>query len=297
MKQLIELRKTRDFGQIINDSFTFFKENFKPLFSALIIICGIFILLGTITTVFTYTNMLSIYSGNFTPVNNYYDRASYTEGYLLSVVFNGLVMFALHSSIFLVTLCYIAVYLQKENSKPAFEEIWGYFKYYILRVFGSGIVLMLLLIAGFLFCLIPGIYLMPVVYLIIPIIVIENASFGYAFNKSFRLIKDNWWLVFGVIFIMSLIVGIASSISSIPLTLIPLAGKFVSLKGFETLPVIIIFSAVKNVLQLLYMLPAIAIALCYFSLSEEKDGLGLIDRIENFGKANNEGPILPAEEY
>jgi uncharacterized membrane protein YhaH (DUF805 family) len=137
---------------------------------------------------------------------------------------------------------------------------------------------------------------MPIVYLIIPIIVIENSSFGYAFNKSFRIIKENWWMVFGVIFIMSLIISISGSIASIPLTVIGMGGKFLSLKSFQ-LPLIIIFSILHNMIMLAYALPAIAICMCYFSLSEQKDGTGLLGRIDRIGKDNDDAPPLPSEEY
>ena len=137
---------------------------------------------------------------------------------------------------------------------------------------------------------------MPIFYLIIPIIVIENASFGYAFNKSFKLIKDNWWVVFGVIFIMGIIGLISGLFVNISLEFIQAGGRLIPLKQFA-FPLTIFFSALKNILMLVNILPAIAIALCYFSLSEEKDGTGLLDRIKQMGKSNNDQQALPAEEY
>jgi uncharacterized membrane protein YjjP (DUF1212 family) len=296
MKQPLELRKIRDFGQIINDSFVFLRANFKPLFTALAVICGIFILIGTVTSVYQYLNMMGLYKGSLTFDNNRYDVPSYTASYLLSVLFNAVVMMLLQSCIHLVTLCYISVYVQKGNAQPTFIEVWGYFKYYFWRVFGASLIVVVLVVIGFCLCLIPGIYLLNVFYLIIPIIVIENTSFSYSFNKSFQLIKQNWWFVFGVIFIMSLIVGVAGSIANAPLTIFTVGASFFSGKSY-TLPILIILSILRNVLMLLYTLPAIAIALCYFNLSEQKDGTGLLSRIENFGKSIDDNPALPLEEY
>jgi hypothetical protein len=292
MKQPIELRRLRDFGQIINDSFTFLKENFKPLFKALLIICGFFIVVGSVSSVFTYMNMTTVFNFDV----NSYDAAAKPLSFIINALVNALILILTQAFIHLVTLCYISVYLQKNNTTPTLPEVWGYFKYYFLRVLGSGLLLFFLLIIGILFCIFPGVYLMPITYLVIPVIVIENSSFRYAFTKSFRLIKNNWWLVFGVIFIMSLIVSIASSIVSIPITIITMGGKFLSLKSF-TLPLIIIFSVLRNVLMLAYVLPAIAVCLCYFNLTEEKDGTGLLDRIEKLGKSNDDQSTLPAEEY
>jgi len=296
MNELIELRKTRDFGQIINDSFTFLKQNFKPLFGSLLIICGFFIVIGTVTSVFQYMGMMNLYKGAFPFNANSYEVPDYTITYFLSLIFNAFVMIMLQVCIHMVTLCYISVYLQKGNVKPTFEEVWGYFKYYFFRVLGSGIVITILIVVGLILCIIPGIYVANVFYLIIPIIIIENASFGYAFNKSFRLIKNNWWFVFGVIFLTSLIVGVASSIANIPITVITIGAKFFSNKSF-TLPLLIIFSALRNIMMLAYTLSAVAVALCYFNLSEEKEGLGLLGRIENFGKSSEGDSSSPTEQY
>ena len=95
---------------------------------------------------------------------------------------------------------------------------------------------------------------------------------------------------------MSLIIGVASSIASIPITILTVGGKFFATKTY-TLPLIIIFSVLKNVLLLLYVLPAIAVSLCYLSLSEEKEGTGLLTRIERFGNRDVNNTNLPAEEY
>lgn len=290
MKQPIELRRVRDFGQVINDSFTFLKENFKPLFKSLFIICGFFLVLGTITTAFTFLKMSSMYSGRFQNIQGgQYD-------YLISFFISAVSLIAAQACIHLVTLCYISVYLQKGNVQPTFAEVWGYFKYYFFRVFGSSILIAIMFVVGFVLCIIPGIYVLPIFYLIIPIMVIENSSFSYAFNKAFRIIRENWWTTFGVIFVMGMIVGVANSFAQYPITIISVSSRLVSLKGITT-PLIIFFSALRNILMLGYALPGIAICLCYFSLAEQKDGLGLLERIEKFGTGAADNSNLPTEEY
>lgn len=290
MKRPIELRRVRDFGQVINDSFTFLKENFKPLFTSLFIICGFFIVLGAVTTSFANLKMSAMYSGDFENIQN--GRVDY----LISVFVSAIILILSQSCIHLVTLCYISVYVQKMNEKPTIAEVWGYFKYYFFRAFGSSILIWVMFVVGFLLCIIPGIYLLPIFSLIVPIIVIENASFGYAFNSSFRLIKENWWPTFGVIFVTTLIVGIMNSFAEYPLTFITIGSRFISLQSFR-LPLIIFFSILRNILLLTYTLPYIATSLCYFNLAEKKDGLGLLGRIEKFGTNLPDNSNLPTEEY
>ncbi len=292
MKQPIELRRIRDFGQVINDTFTFLKENLKPLLKALFIICGFFIIIGIISSIFTFMNITSVF--NIDP--NTYDGETKSYTYFVSVFITVFALMISQAFIFLTTLCYISVYLQKNNTTPTLAEVWGYFRFYFFRILLSSILIFILLMIGTMFCLIPGIWLFPIMYLIFPIMVMENTSFSYAFNKSFRLIKENWWFVFGVIVVMAIIVAVINTCVSIPLSLFTVGSKFLTLKTFR-LPLIIIFSILRNILLLAYVLPAIGLSLCYFTLAEEKDGTGLMDRIGKLGKTDDAGPTLPAEEY
>src|ERR1035437_3649013 len=150
MKQSIELRKLRDFGQIINDSFTFLKENFKPLFKSLFIICGFFILIGIVSTVFTYMNFSAVFKFDM----NSYDAQTQPVTYFVSAFISAFVVVLTQAFIHLVTLCYISVYLQKNNTTPTLAEVWGYFRFYFFRVLGSGILIFLLLMVGIMLCVI-----------------------------------------------------------------------------------------------------------------------------------------------
>lgn len=290
MRQPIELRRVRDFGQVINNSFVFLRENLKPLFASLLIICGFFIVLSCVTTMSTYLKMSDIYSGR------YENLQGGRFNYLFSVMISALVAILEQSCIYLVTLCYISVYLQKNNVKPTFAEVWGYFKYYFFRAFGSSVMVFIMIVVGLVLCLIPGIYLSPILVLIVPIIVIENASFGYAFNKSFRLIKENWWQVFGVLFIMWIIVYVANLMAGYPISVIAMGTRFLSLKSIQ-IPLIVFFSIMRSILMLIYVLPGIAITVCYLNLEEQKEGTGLLSRIEKFGMNIDEVSDLPTEEY
>lgn len=297
MKQPIELRRLRDFGETINDSFTFLKENFKPLFRALIIISGFFILASIISMVFAYLKTATITTNSLNFGTSSYNSSYQPTSIIVTTLISAFVVILTHAFISLITICYISVYLQKNNTAPLLEEVWGYFKYYFFRVIGTAVLLYIILVVATIFCLVPGIYMWPILSLIIPIIVIENCSFGYAWNKSFRLIKNNWWLVFGVIFIMLLIVGLGGAVASVPISIFMKGKMFLSLKSY-TLPFIIIFSVLRSVLLLAYVLPSIALCLCYFNLEEEKDGTGLLNRIEKFGTRNiDDQSTFRAEEY
>ena len=103
-------------------------------------------------------------------------------------------------------------------------------------------------------------------------------------------------MVFGVLIIMWIIVVVASLFINVASQFIQKGANILTVKNV-TLPVFIFFSAIQHLLMVIYILPAISVSLCYFSLSEEKDATGLLDRIAKLGAANNDDLILPTEEY
>src|ERR1700743_2770236 len=92
MNQPLELRKSRDFGQIISDSFVFLRQNFKPLFRYLLVICGFFILVGTVTSTMQYMHTGQIFTNSVALRNESYDVSSDLYTYYLSVLFNALIL-------------------------------------------------------------------------------------------------------------------------------------------------------------------------------------------------------------
>ncbi|MEO6149488.1 MAG: hypothetical protein ABIN95_12035 [Mucilaginibacter sp.] len=298
MKQHFELRRVRDFGEIISDSFVFFKDNFKELFKPLIIICGFFIVSSSIAYVFMQINIMRITNQGYRdPASPDYTETSAAVGMFTGMGFYYINVMLLALCILLVTFCYMAVYQEKKGlEKPTMEEVWGYFKYYFFRSMGGCILMLIMVIIGTVLCVFPGMYLATVFYLILPIMIIENSSFSYALSKSFKLISGNWWLTFGVMFVMSLVVGFASSIASIPVALITSFKQFISFGAFTT-PLLIFFSVLMHILMLGYALLSISIALCYFSYSEQKEGTGLMSRIERLGTNDDDTTHLPTEQY
>jgi hypothetical protein len=295
MKQRpIELRQLRDFGQVINDTFTFYKKNLKPLMKPLIIICGFFIVLQTVATIFTYFNRAETMRVGF-----YSPREYHESSYYLSMGIQYILAYLTHVSIGLVTLSYIAVYVQNGNTQPTFAQVWGFFKYYFFRVLFSGIPLFILIIIATVLCILPGIWIGTIFSLFLPIMVIENSSFSYAFNKCFKLISGNWWFVFGVAVIMILILLVVNVMAVAPFSLGVVALRLITEKSIIS-PLIILVSLLQSMVLLIYPLYSIAAAMCYFDLCEQKESIGLLQRIENFGKqggTDSPASLLPAEDY
>jgi len=295
----IELAAPRDFGEIINDTFTFIRQNFKPLLKYFFIFCGFFILVTASMTILLQIKAVNLVD-NYDP--NSFDQANgFTRVFSLLWVYLVLALFLVlqYVAINVTILCFITLYKQKKNIIPTPEEMWGYIKYFYLRILGSTIILYLLIGVGMVFCILPGIYLSVVFVLVPPIMIMENTSFGYAFNKSFRLIKDNWWVTFGVIVVISIILYVINLAVSIPSMVLGAGNVFLHItkrSASLSLPVAILTALVDSISYFFHILMIVAVSLCYFNLAETKEGTGLMERINQFGTTDT-APDAAPEEY
>jgi len=74
---------------------------------------------------------------------------------------------------------------------------------------------------GFVLLIIPGLYLLTIWSMLIPVIVLEGRSAGEAFTRSREVVRGNGWSVFGLIIITFLLVAIASAIIRLVFTPLP----------------------------------------------------------------------------
>jgi len=283
MQQKFELNASRDFNEIVSDTILFFKQTWKPLFRAYFSICGVFMVVSLVVAILNQIKMeQSIAEGT----------SRFTIYYFLSLfigIING-------TAILTTVLSFIVLYKDKGNETPVVEEVWSYFKFYFIRILGAVIVLTVCNVLGFVFCLIPGIYLLPVFGLICPIIVMENGTFGYAFNRAFKLMKKEWWRVFGALVVISIVCFAATVIFLAPVMLLTEVYALVSgasIAHIYQYPLLVI----TQLLQFLNVLPIIAITLAYYSLTEQKEGTSLNERIDTFGTTGPTSAQLPAEEF
>jgi hypothetical protein len=283
MQDKIKLNQLRSFGEVIDDSIQFFKQNWRALLKSYFYICGFF---WVTSLIISFVNEIQTL------------RRVELGGSIFSVTYFSSLAFEMlsHLIITLTVLSFVSLYKEKNNEAPSVEEVWGYVKYYFFRVFGSYLVLLLCTIIGTVFCILPGIYLAIVFSLIIPIIIIENATLSYAFNRSFQLIKNNWWFMLGVVFVSLLVIVAVLMAIIIPVMLIVYVTTFLTNVGSSH---VYLYATIiiTHLLQFVYMLPLIVIALAYFSFVEQKDDGTLLQRIMNLGKTDNSLTQEPTEEY
>ncbi|RYZ85766.1 MAG: hypothetical protein EOO68_29775, partial [Moraxellaceae bacterium] len=101
----IEFKKRRDFGQVINDTFTFMRQNFKPLIKVYFTFCGLFVLASMLTMLLQQYKMVNIINtfGNGTGTSGLGFGRLYGIEYFLSILFS----LATYASMSVAILSYI----------------------------------------------------------------------------------------------------------------------------------------------------------------------------------------------
>jgi hypothetical protein len=295
MEPKIELAKLRDFGEVISDTFQFIRQNFKELLKYFFIFCGFFLLAGASSAFLQQYQMMDFMKDNSSGPPTF---ASNLSDVWVRALFAGISALLTYTAIPVTVLSYMALYKEKGKVPPTTEEVWGYFKYYFFKTLLALFVTTLLMVPAFMLCLIPGFWLFPIMGLVVPIIIMENSSFGYAFNRAFNLIKDYWWVTTGTVLVVYIIFYFMAMFITLPVQAINVTSLLLRPQKIPHLSTggILLSVIVTQFTMVLYIIPTIALALCYFNLSEAKEGTSLLDRINKFGTPGQE-TNLPTEEY
>ncbi|SHJ83873.1 hypothetical protein [Pseudozobellia thermophila] len=286
MKQYIEFKKQRELGEIISDTFAFLRNEFKPFFNTFLKIIGPYLVVLLICYVL-YMYLI----GDFFN----FDVQSSNEA------LNGLLLFAVAAAFVLsmivtyvlsqaTTLFYIKSYTNNkgvtdfnEIKKEVYASFWSFV--------GLGILVGICVGVGFMFCILPGVYLYVPLVLSFSIMVFNQKNVSDAFGYSFTLVKDHWWTTFAALFVVGIIVYVASMAFSIPATIYNyaklgiLSGE-IDAENFTTAdPVSLLLGSISTLAQfLLNLVSVVASVFVYFNLNEKKNFTGTYERIKNLGE-------------
>jgi len=297
-QQKIEFQKYRDFGQIINASFEFIKQNFGSLLKSLTFIVGPFLLVTGILLGFYQKSIFSLY--NMTSLSE------------MGIVFVLLIIsvFLTVQMLLVTSYSFILIYLEKQEFFVIqIEEVWEGVKKNFLKVLGITFFLILLSIVAiivfgvlvvvsinatsnpflvfllFLLWMIPFGYLMVKLTLIYMVSLYEKSGVIQSMQRSFYLTKNKWWFTFGLVFVLGLIEAFMGFVFQIPQYIVMFATMFNSMDGTGvdgvTEIIIIVTSVISAFQYLLYFISIIALAFYYFSLVEQKEAKGLLEKIES----------------
>ena len=298
-QQKIEFQKYRDFGQVINGTFEFIRHNFLPLLKSIIFIVGPFILLSGIFSGLYQEDIFS-FNNTTTSLSNF---GIVSLLYLIALFLSMITMVS-------VVYSYVLIYLERTDESPIqIDEVWLGVKSNILKVVGItfliGIIIGVIGITFFLplffifnvqsnpLAMIPIIFLVmiPIIYfsnkltLTYFVSLYENIGAVDSMKRSIFLIKNKWWFTFGLVIVLSFIQGFMGFLFQIPQYIAMITVMFNSMDGTGvdgvTEIIMIITSIIAAFNFVFYAISLIAIAFHYFSLVEQKEAKGLIEKIES----------------
>lgn len=305
----IEYHKTRDFGKKLNVTIEFIKENFKPLSKALVYIAGPPIIIGSLLLSQIFDGFISLTTLAQTGIEPGLGELS---EFILPGI--GAVIFLLIGGTALLAVVYDYMILYEKQGKDiSVSDVWELTKksfwqvllrMFLLSLIGIALYIGLVLIfvlfsaaspalafligmpafVGFIYVVIP-------MYLFFIIAAYEEADFGVAIGRSFKLIRGKWWSTFGLVIVTGMIQGLISYVFLIPWYAIFIIKTLHSVEPDSFTEPSLVMEILGNISfifysimrYLLYCIPLIAIAFQYFNLAELKESKGLMAKIDAFG--------------
>ncbi len=272
--QKIEFQRYRDFGQIINATFEFLRENFKQLVKAVIYLVGPFVLL---TGIFGGLYQKDLFSFTSTV-------KSLSE---FGIAFGLYIFFAILTSLVLVSTVYsyILLYLKRQDDIPIeVDDVWLMVKSKTIKILLFSIGYGLVTVFATVLLIIPGIYVSVALMIIYIVGLNEDKGFFDSMSRSFYLVKNKWWFTFGLLIVLSLIQGFLGFLFQVPQYIAMFVIAFNSVDGNGTdsiTEIILIVTTIISTLNFIfYAISLVGIAFHYFSLVEQKEAKGLLDKIE-----------------
>lgn len=286
-------RRNRDIGGVLNATFTFIRQEFKPFIKVIAYFSGPFILIGAISLGLYQKSIFALPGGGGSSILGVFGVLSsvFNEEYFISIFFLVLGQVMLITSVY----AYAKVYDEFGRNNFTFQDVWTVVKKNFLKIAGALFVIYLIVGIGLVLLIIPGIYLIIATLFILPAMIIHKYTFAEAFNRSFFLVKNNWWITFGIMLLISMIIYFARAIFTLPQMVISMFFVTNSIEGDNNLTLtilMIVFTAISTLgSYLLLAVPYVGSIVQYYSLIEQKESPELLKRIRKINQTDEEEKI------
>jgi hypothetical protein len=263
----------RDFGQVINATFTFLRSHYKEIYKDLLIWAAPVYLMAAVLSASLQVNMLT------QPKTNILQQYM-SPSFLITIALTAIG----HTIGLVVVANKIMNYHEAQRSGITYTTGEA-LKMNGGRIFLCYILYVILVAAGFLCLVIPGMYL-AISLSLAPIALIFNRGMRVdrAMSESGRLVKNYWWRTFGVAFIMIIIIYMVTIVFTIPNLISMAVITLHTVKGEQQQGNFLLHTIFTCIAQLgqVVALPfyIISMAVQYFSLKEIKDEVTLKEKIE-----------------
>jgi hypothetical protein len=282
-KDKIIFAQARDFSEKLNDTFSFLRQNFKKLSTAVIFIAGPFTLIGG---VFLGLYQSQAFKSGYMKRVSIIDRFQNLFGieYFMGILFSMISI----TIVAIVVNEYVRLYNEDKTENFQWQDVLPGVKSNFLSIFLFGIGYGIIVMLSTLFFIIPGFYMAVALSFLFSVKLFEGKGFFQAVSRCLNLIKGNWWATFGLLLVLSVIQGLLSFVFQIPALI---SGVIMGIQGLKNeasggsdifLVIATIISTAGT--QLLYTVSIVGLIFQYFNLVEEKDATGLLGRIDSIGK-------------
>lgn len=208
----INLNQEWSFGDSITLTFSFLKQEIKPLLKALCILVLPLLLAEALLEVTVVRSAEEIFSFS---INSRYATTDVGRS-LVTFFFNCLLYFWMALFGFGYIRVYLDKYRQGDETSPKASEVGRV----MLRNSGNmllgGIVCFLLVVLGSMFFVLPGIYLLVALSFTGCFIFFQRKTAFQGISGSMSLTQGRWWELFGYVILLHFIVLALSLIFSIP---------------------------------------------------------------------------------
>lgn len=242
----MQLYKQRLFGELISDTFNFFKEHGRNYFKNYILINGLVIILLVVVMVFAFKDIFAmIFSSNMQGGNSYMFEQYFSEN-MDSLIISGIAMFLIILLLSLVNYTFPVLYMKRlaefgrkeittdEMITDIKKNVWKFLKFFLWSLISLVPILIIASLLSFaLMFIIIGFFLF---LLLMPVFVnvfnftffdyfITNKGFIASLKEGFRIQFSKFWTYFGSITIVYIILNVISYVfTMLPMSIIIGAG-------------------------------------------------------------------------
>jgi hypothetical protein len=280
-KSYIQFKKQRELGDILTVTFKFIRENYKPLFRLMSSIVGpYFLILLAALSYYTY----SIAGSPLQAITSGFGN------FLISFLILAAALLLFYAALYGTILHYIRSYsynngiVKEDEVKEGVRE--DFFNLILLSIISA-----ILIIAGLILLIIPGIYVIVPLSLASAVLVFKRYSVTESLGYCFELIKDHWWITFVTLLVVWLLVYIIGLVFQMPLLIYMFIKAFTMVQegsaanpeAFTDWPFLVLNVLSSLIQYLLSTITVIAVAFIYFNLNEHKNLTGTFETIDNLG--------------
>lgn len=262
----INLHEVRGINDLITVTFLFIRQEFKSL-----VFCLGILLLPLMLVLLTLHGVLMVTAGEFI--------MGMGGGFILTnAVFFYWVM--------MISISYLSVYDDncKKSDQPSVtcREVWRVMWPSIGKTLVWIVFYILLVVLGFLFFVIPGVYFSVAWVFSVYLMVIKKQPLRMNMF-SFDFIRGEWWATFGIYLALGIIVGVMSYVFTIPLSLV----NYVYLLTGEadgmwvTFLVTFVMSVGQNLFRAILF---IGVGFKFFGILESREHSLLREKINSIGQ-------------